>query len=148
MMSSPNHPTSDIEDAFSSNFPDYFPASPGNTSSESSNNSSGLVPVASPTLSRFHNDPYMKTAPMAKSLASHISSKGKSQSGAIKIGASVRLYQKSQGGEKTSKRACMEREREEVVQEPEAKVKPSVKFSQGKSNSGQPKSTTERQNPK
>ncbi|GJT13049.1 hypothetical protein Tco_0860091 [Tanacetum coccineum] len=38
-MSSPNHPTSDIEDAFSSNFPDYipaspeyFPASPGNTS--------------------------------------------------------------------------------------------------------------------
>ncbi|GJZ65811.1 hypothetical protein Tco_0622507 [Tanacetum coccineum] len=47
-MSSPNHPTSDIEDAFSSNFPHYipaspyyFPASPGNTSSESSNNSSG-----------------------------------------------------------------------------------------------------------
>ncbi|GJW90897.1 hypothetical protein Tco_0168450 [Tanacetum coccineum] len=29
------------------------------------------------------------TAPIAKSLASHISSKGKSQSGAIKIGASV-----------------------------------------------------------
>ncbi|GJX48493.1 hypothetical protein Tco_0273683 [Tanacetum coccineum] len=49
-MSSPNHPTSDIEDAFSSNFtdyipasPDYFPASPRNTSSESSNNSSGLM---------------------------------------------------------------------------------------------------------
>ncbi|GJY68396.1 hypothetical protein Tco_0471378 [Tanacetum coccineum] len=66
-MSSPNHPTSDIEDAFSSNFPDYipaspdyFPASPGNTSSESSNNSSGLVPIASPTLSLFHNDTYMK----------------------------------------------------------------------------------------
>ncbi|GJR99914.1 putative reverse transcriptase domain-containing protein [Tanacetum coccineum] len=66
-MSSPNHPTSDIEDAFSSNFldyipasSDYFPASPGNTSSESSNNSSGLVPIASPTLSLFHNDPYMK----------------------------------------------------------------------------------------
>ncbi|GJU25008.1 hypothetical protein Tco_1163629 [Tanacetum coccineum] len=66
-MSSPNHPTSDIEDAFSSNFmnyipasPDYFLASPGNTSSESSNNSSGLVPIASPTLSHFHNDPYMK----------------------------------------------------------------------------------------
>ncbi|GKF25969.1 hypothetical protein Tco_0081863, partial [Tanacetum coccineum] len=31
-----------------------------NTSSESSNNSSGLVPIASPTLSLFHNDPYMK----------------------------------------------------------------------------------------
>ncbi|GJS99184.1 hypothetical protein Tco_0820354 [Tanacetum coccineum] len=66
-MSSPNHPTFDIEDAFSSNFPDYipaspdyFPASPGNTSFESSNNSSGLVPIASPTLSLFHNDPYMK----------------------------------------------------------------------------------------
>ncbi|GJS54086.1 hypothetical protein Tco_0627448 [Tanacetum coccineum] len=66
-MSSPNHPTFDIEDAFSSNFPDYIPASPdyfpasqGNASSESSNNSSGLVPMASPTLSLFHNDPYMK----------------------------------------------------------------------------------------
>ncbi|GJY70429.1 putative reverse transcriptase domain-containing protein [Tanacetum coccineum] len=66
-MSSPNHPTSDIEDAFSSNFPDYipaspdyFPASPGNTSSESLNNSSGLVLIALPTLSLFHNDPYMK----------------------------------------------------------------------------------------
>ncbi|GJY38001.1 hypothetical protein Tco_0424365 [Tanacetum coccineum] len=66
-MSSPNHPTSNIEDAFSSNFPDYipastdyFPASPGNTYSSSSNNSFGLVPIASPTLSLFHNDPYMK----------------------------------------------------------------------------------------
>ncbi|GKG52315.1 hypothetical protein Tco_0547190, partial [Tanacetum coccineum] len=39
---------------------DYFPASPRNTSSESSNNSSGLVPKALPTLSLFHNDPYMK----------------------------------------------------------------------------------------
>ncbi|GJX06801.1 hypothetical protein Tco_0194733 [Tanacetum coccineum] len=59
-MSSPNHHTSDIENAFSYNFLDYFPALPGNTSSESSNNSSGLVPIASPTLSLFHNDPYMK----------------------------------------------------------------------------------------
>ncbi|GJT28973.1 reverse transcriptase domain-containing protein [Tanacetum coccineum] len=55
-MSSPNHPTSDIDDAFSFNFPDYipasmdyFPASPGNIS-ESSNNSSGLIPIASPTI--------------------------------------------------------------------------------------------------
>nr|GEX21054.1 reverse transcriptase domain-containing protein [Tanacetum cinerariifolium] len=46
-MSSPNHSTSDINDAFSSNFPnyilaspDYFPASPGSTYFES--NSSGL----------------------------------------------------------------------------------------------------------
>ncbi|GKE30278.1 hypothetical protein Tco_1445662 [Tanacetum coccineum] len=66
-MSSPNHPTSDIEDAFSSNFsdyipasPDYVPASPGKTYSSSSNNSFGVVPIASPTLSLFHDDPYMK----------------------------------------------------------------------------------------
>ncbi|GKB57002.1 hypothetical protein Tco_0913188, partial [Tanacetum coccineum] len=66
-MSSPNHPTSNIEDAFSSNFPDYIPTSPdysptspGNTYSSSSNNSFGLVPIASPTLSLFHDDPYMK----------------------------------------------------------------------------------------
>nr|GEY24112.1 hypothetical protein [Tanacetum cinerariifolium] len=66
-MSSPSHPTSNIEDAFSSNFPDYIlaspdyvPASPGNTYSSSSNNSFGLVPIASLTLSLFHNDPYMK----------------------------------------------------------------------------------------
>ncbi|GKC66864.1 hypothetical protein Tco_1099462 [Tanacetum coccineum] len=66
-MSSPNHPTSNIKDAFSSNFldyilasPDYSPASLGNTYSSSSNNSFGLVPIASPTLSLFHDDPYMK----------------------------------------------------------------------------------------
>nr|GEW53281.1 hypothetical protein [Tanacetum cinerariifolium] len=66
-MSSPNHPTFDIEDVFSYNFhnyisasPDYVPASPGNTFSESSNKSSGLVPISSPTLSLFHDDPYMK----------------------------------------------------------------------------------------
>ncbi|GKC81408.1 hypothetical protein Tco_1137125 [Tanacetum coccineum] len=66
-MSSPSHPTSNIEDAFSSNFPDYIPASPdyvpaspGKTYSSSSNNSFGLVPIASPTLSLFHDDPYMK----------------------------------------------------------------------------------------
>nr|GEU70630.1 hypothetical protein [Tanacetum cinerariifolium] len=64
-MSSPNHPTSNIEDAFSSpNYtpasPDYSPALPRNTPSESSNNSYGLVPIASPTLSLFHDDPYMK----------------------------------------------------------------------------------------
>ncbi|GJT63334.1 hypothetical protein Tco_1006867 [Tanacetum coccineum] len=59
-MSSPNHPTSDNKDAFSSNFLNYFPASTGNTSFESSNNSSGLVPIASLTLSLFHNDHYIK----------------------------------------------------------------------------------------
>ncbi|GJU29048.1 hypothetical protein Tco_1172637 [Tanacetum coccineum] len=66
-ISSPSHPTSNIEDAFSSNFPDfvldspdYVSASPGKTYSSSSNNSFGLVPIASPTLSLFHDDPYMK----------------------------------------------------------------------------------------
>nr|GEU86077.1 hypothetical protein [Tanacetum cinerariifolium] len=66
-MSSPNHHTFNIEDVFSSNFPDYIPASPdyvpalpGKTYSSSSNNSFGLVPIASPTLSLFHKDPYVK----------------------------------------------------------------------------------------
>nr|GEZ41152.1 putative reverse transcriptase domain-containing protein [Tanacetum cinerariifolium] len=57
-MSSPDHPTSNLEDAFSSNFPnylpsaspDYVPALPGKTYSSSSN-SIGIVPLASPTLS-------------------------------------------------------------------------------------------------
>nr|GEU60132.1 reverse transcriptase domain-containing protein [Tanacetum cinerariifolium] len=66
-MSSSNNLTSDIGDAFSSNSPnytpaspDYSPSSPRNTPSESSNNSYGLVPIASPTLSLFHDDLYMK----------------------------------------------------------------------------------------
>ncbi|GKF28355.1 hypothetical protein Tco_0094697, partial [Tanacetum coccineum] len=61
-MSSPNHLTSGIEDVFSSNFPDfipaspdYVPASPGKTYSSSSN-SFGVVPIVSPTLSLFHDD--------------------------------------------------------------------------------------------
>nr|GEX18165.1 reverse transcriptase domain-containing protein [Tanacetum cinerariifolium] len=66
-MSSPDHPTSNLEDAFSSNFPnylppaspDYVPASPGKTYSSSSN-SFGIIPLASPTLSLFHDDPYIK----------------------------------------------------------------------------------------
>nr|GEX16228.1 hypothetical protein [Tanacetum cinerariifolium] len=65
-MSSPNHPTSNIEDAFSSNFddylpasPDYVPTSPGKTYSSSSN-SFGVVPIASPYLLLFPDDPYMK----------------------------------------------------------------------------------------
>ncbi|GJY69392.1 hypothetical protein Tco_0472374 [Tanacetum coccineum] len=65
-MSSPDHPTSNMEDAFSSNFPNYLPVSPdyiptssGKTYSSSSN-SFGIVPLISPTLSLFHDDPYMK----------------------------------------------------------------------------------------
>nr|GEY31899.1 hypothetical protein [Tanacetum cinerariifolium] len=53
VMSSPNHPTFDIEDVFSSpNYTlaslNYSPASPRNAPSESSNNSYGLVPIAMP----------------------------------------------------------------------------------------------------
>ncbi|GJR19955.1 putative reverse transcriptase domain-containing protein [Tanacetum coccineum] len=40
--------------------PDYVPASPGKTYSSSSNNSFGVVLIVSPTLSLFHDDPYMK----------------------------------------------------------------------------------------
>nr|GEV87308.1 hypothetical protein [Tanacetum cinerariifolium] len=65
-MSSSNHPTSNIEDAFTSNFPDYLPespdyvpASPRKTYSNSSN-SFGVVPIASSSLLLFHDDPYMK----------------------------------------------------------------------------------------
>nr|GEV80179.1 putative reverse transcriptase domain-containing protein [Tanacetum cinerariifolium] len=67
VMSSPNHPILDIKDAFSSNFPDYILtspnyalASPGKTFSKSSNDSFGFVLIASPSLSLFHDDPYMK----------------------------------------------------------------------------------------
>ncbi|GKF47490.1 hypothetical protein Tco_0137292 [Tanacetum coccineum] len=66
-MSSTSHPTSNIEDAFSSNFLDfilafldYVPASSRKTYSSSSNNSFGLVLIASPTLSFFHDDPCIK----------------------------------------------------------------------------------------
>nr|GEX71071.1 hypothetical protein [Tanacetum cinerariifolium] len=65
-MSSPNHPTSNTENAFSSNFPnyllaspDYVPTSPGKTYSSSSN-SFVIVLIALPSLSLFHDDPYMK----------------------------------------------------------------------------------------
>nr|GEX14593.1 hypothetical protein [Tanacetum cinerariifolium] len=59
-MSSPNHPTSNIEDAFSCNSSDYTPASPDYFPALQGNTSYGLVPIALPTLSLFHNDPYMK----------------------------------------------------------------------------------------
>nr|GEU85604.1 hypothetical protein [Tanacetum cinerariifolium] len=64
--SSPNHLTSNIEDAFSSNFLDFIPASPDYVRTSpgknysSSSNSFVVVPIASPFLLLFHNDPYMK----------------------------------------------------------------------------------------
>nr|GEU95147.1 reverse transcriptase domain-containing protein [Tanacetum cinerariifolium] len=65
-MSSPNHPTSNIEDAFSSIFSDYLPASPdyvpasSRKTYSSSSNSFGVVLIASPSLLLFLDDPYMK----------------------------------------------------------------------------------------
>ncbi|GKD36290.1 hypothetical protein Tco_1251799, partial [Tanacetum coccineum] len=65
-MSSPNHSTSNIEDAFSSmnilNYTsvssDYFPASSGSSSFNSSEDSrDGMIP---PTFSLFYNNPYLK----------------------------------------------------------------------------------------
>nr|GEY43779.1 copia protein [Tanacetum cinerariifolium] len=60
-MSSPNHPTSNIEDAFSSNFLDnttaslnYFSASPGNISHDPLDNLSKYL-FASLAISPFHN---------------------------------------------------------------------------------------------
>ncbi|GJT60707.1 hypothetical protein Tco_1004240 [Tanacetum coccineum] len=65
-MSSPNHPTSDIEDNFSSKFPnytptspDYFPVSPRNISPDPLDNLS-KYPLASLAISPFHDDLYMQ----------------------------------------------------------------------------------------
>nr|GEX40226.1 reverse transcriptase domain-containing protein [Tanacetum cinerariifolium] len=65
-MSSPNHPTSDIEDVFSSNSPDYTPASPdyfpaslGNTSPDPLNDLTKDL-LALLTFLPFYDDPYMK----------------------------------------------------------------------------------------
>nr|GEZ05938.1 hypothetical protein [Tanacetum cinerariifolium] len=58
-MSSPNHPTFDIEDAFSFNFPDYFIATLGNTSLDSSNDLTKYL-LATLLFSHLHDDSYMK----------------------------------------------------------------------------------------
>ncbi|GKA29420.1 hypothetical protein Tco_0715665 [Tanacetum coccineum] len=79
-MSSPDHPTSNMEDAVSTNFPnylppdspDYIPTSSGKTYSGSSN-SFGIVPLASPTLSLFHDDPYMKALQAFYTEKNHLS---------------------------------------------------------------------------
>nr|GEX48480.1 hypothetical protein [Tanacetum cinerariifolium] len=57
-MSSPNHPIFKIEDAFSLNFHDYFPATPGNISYDFLKNSNNdEIP---PVFSHFYNNPYLK----------------------------------------------------------------------------------------
>nr|GEY27069.1 hypothetical protein [Tanacetum cinerariifolium] len=61
VMSSPNHPTTDVKDAFSSNFldyttasPNYFPASPGNISPDPPDNLSKYL-FPSLAISPFHD---------------------------------------------------------------------------------------------
>nr|GEZ50474.1 hypothetical protein [Tanacetum cinerariifolium] len=61
-MSSPNHLTSNIEDAFSKYIlvvQDYSPASPGKTYSSASDDSTDVTPPTSSNFSLFHNDPYI-----------------------------------------------------------------------------------------
>nr|GEV73469.1 putative reverse transcriptase domain-containing protein [Tanacetum cinerariifolium] len=61
-MSSPNHLTSNIKDAFSEYIlavPDYSLASPGKTYSNASNNSTDVIPLTLSNFSLFHNDPYI-----------------------------------------------------------------------------------------
>nr|GEU82729.1 hypothetical protein [Tanacetum cinerariifolium] len=53
-MSSPSHPTYNIEAAFSSNFLDYTTASPGNISPDPPDNLSKYL-FASLAISPFHN---------------------------------------------------------------------------------------------
>nr|GFB11273.1 hypothetical protein [Tanacetum cinerariifolium] len=53
-ISSPNHPTSNIEDAFSSNFSDYTTASPGNISPDPPDKLSKYL-FTSLAISPFHN---------------------------------------------------------------------------------------------
>ncbi|GJW88236.1 hypothetical protein Tco_0163576 [Tanacetum coccineum] len=70
VMFSPNHSTSEIEDAFSSNFsdyipasPDYVPASPGKTYSSSSNNS--FEELLSP-MKQGHNQSFSSTSALPR----------------------------------------------------------------------------------
>nr|GEY01890.1 hypothetical protein [Tanacetum cinerariifolium] len=61
-MSSPNHPTSDIEDAFSSNFHNYFPATSGNNSLNSSDDFTKYL-LATLVFSPLNDNPYMEVMP-------------------------------------------------------------------------------------
>nr|GEZ19892.1 hypothetical protein [Tanacetum cinerariifolium] len=58
-MSSPNHPTSHIEDVFSLNFHDYFPATSGNSSPNSSNDFTKYL-LATLVFSPLHDNLYME----------------------------------------------------------------------------------------
>nr|GEU87459.1 putative reverse transcriptase domain-containing protein [Tanacetum cinerariifolium] len=109
-MSFPNHPTSNIEDAFSSNFfeyllasPDYVLASSGKTYSSFSN-SFGIVLIASLSLSLFHDDLYMKEFSLPKKQGHDQSSSSTSTlPQAFKIGESSQCLPKRNSTSATSK---------------------------------------------
>nr|GFC21607.1 hypothetical protein [Tanacetum cinerariifolium] len=61
-MSSPNHPTFKIEDAFSSNFHDYFPATSGNNYPKSSDDFTKYL-LATLVFSPLHDNPYTEVMP-------------------------------------------------------------------------------------
>ncbi|GKA75840.1 hypothetical protein Tco_0782218 [Tanacetum coccineum] len=65
-MSSSNHPTSDIEDAFSSNFPNYTPTSPDYFPASSRNIFSDFLQISyliSPSSSVRSSSPVRSTTP-------------------------------------------------------------------------------------
>ncbi|GJS11100.1 hypothetical protein Tco_0367896 [Tanacetum coccineum] len=55
-----NNPCNIHQEKTNTASPNYVPASPGKTYSSSSNNSFGVVPIVSPTLSLYRDDPFMK----------------------------------------------------------------------------------------
>nr|GEZ56296.1 hypothetical protein [Tanacetum cinerariifolium] len=61
-MFSPNHPTFKIKDAFSLNFHDYFPATSGNNSPNSSDDFTKYI-LATLVFSPSHDNPYMEVMP-------------------------------------------------------------------------------------
>nr|GEX35993.1 hypothetical protein [Tanacetum cinerariifolium] len=61
-MSFPNHPTSDIEDAFSLNFHDYFLATSGNNSPNSLDDFTKYL-LATLVVSPLHDNLYMEVMP-------------------------------------------------------------------------------------
>nr|GEV98524.1 putative reverse transcriptase domain-containing protein [Tanacetum cinerariifolium] len=100
-MSTSTHPitilsdSSDIEDTFSSTntpdyilaLPDYFPASPRNTSSDPSEDLSKYL-LASLAISPFHNDSYIKRLPSQKRASSRSSSSTSALPQVFEIGES------------------------------------------------------------
>ncbi|GJU24042.1 hypothetical protein Tco_1162663 [Tanacetum coccineum] len=106
-MSSPNHSTSDIEDAFSSmnifNYTsvssDYFPASSGSNSFNSSENSTDNM-IPSTTFSSFYNKPCLKDVQALYAKESPISSPDPITSPAILTPSPIIKLQKKQLGQK------------------------------------------------